>query len=87
MEKLPTRPNKFDIDSVQQFHKPLNLDENLFHFTKVSEKTILDFLKKLKTYKATAIDNWSFSERQVKSLISPYSINMQSLYQTLYGPW
>ena len=48
-EKLPTRPNKFDINSVQEFYKPLNLDKNSFHFAKVSEKTILDFLKKMKT--------------------------------------
>ena len=32
---------------------------NPFHFTKVSEKTISDFLKELKTNKATGIDNLS----------------------------
>ena len=57
IEKLPTGPNKFDINSVQEFYKPLNLEENPFHFTKVSENTISDFLKELKTNKATGIDN------------------------------
>ena len=35
------------------------MKKNPFHFTNVSEKTILDFLKKLKTNKATGIDNLS----------------------------
>ena len=56
---MPTGPNKFDINSVREFYKPLNLEENHFHFNKVSEKTILDFLKDLKTNKATGIDNLS----------------------------
>ena len=59
IEKLPTGPNKFDITSVREFYKPLNLKEDPFHFTKVSEKTISDFLKELKTNKATGIDNLS----------------------------
>ena len=56
---MPTGANKFDINSVREFYKPLNLTEDPFHFTKVSEKTILDFLKELKTNKATGIDNLS----------------------------
>ena len=56
---MPTRPNKFDINLVREFYKPLNPEENPFHFTKVPEKTILDFLKELKTNKATGIDNLS----------------------------
>ena len=40
-------------------YKPLNLEENPFHLTKVSENTISDFLKELKTNKATGIDNLS----------------------------
>ena len=39
--------NKFDINSVREFYKPLNAEENPFHFTKVSENIISDFLKKL----------------------------------------
>ena len=35
----------------------MNLKENPFHFTKVSENVISDFLKELKTNKATGIDN------------------------------
>ena len=58
-EKLPTGPNKFDINSVREFYKPLNLKEDPFHFTKVSEKTISDLLNKLKANKATRIDNLS----------------------------
>ena len=54
-KKLPTGPNKFDINSVRELYKPLNFEENTFHFTKVSEKTISDFLKELKTNKATGI--------------------------------
>ena len=56
---MSTGPNKFDINSVEEFHKPLNLKEDPFHFTKVSEKTISDFLKELKTNKATGIDDIS----------------------------
>ena len=59
IEKLPTGPNKFDINLVREFYQPVNLEQNPFHFTKVSVKTILDFLKELKTNKATAIDNLS----------------------------
>ena len=59
IEKLPTGPNKFDINSVREFYKPLNLKEDPFHFTQLSEKTISDFLKELKTNKATRIDNLS----------------------------
>ena len=59
IEKLPTGSNKFDINSVREFYKPLNLEEDPFHFTKVSEKTISDFLKELKANKATGIDNLS----------------------------
>ena len=56
---MPTGPNKFDINSKREFYKPLNLKEDPFHFTKISEKTISDFLKELKTNKATGIDNLS----------------------------
>ena len=59
IEKLPTGPNKFDINSVQEFYKSLNLQENPFHFTKVSENILSDFLKELKTNKVTGIDNLS----------------------------
>ena len=45
IEKLP---NKFDINSVQEFYRPLNLEENPFQFAKVSENTISDFLKELR---------------------------------------
>ena len=56
---MPTGPKKFDINSVREFYNPLNLDENPFNFTKVSEKTISDILKELKTNKAAGIDNLS----------------------------
>ena len=56
---MPTGPNKFDINSVREFYKLLNLKEDPFHFTKVSEKTISDFLRGLKTNKATGINNLS----------------------------
>ena len=59
IKKLPTRPNKFDINSVREFYKTLNLKENPVHFTKVSEKTMSVFLKELKINKATGIDNLS----------------------------
>ena len=59
IEKLPTGPNKFDINSVRECYKPLNLEENPFHFTKVFVNTILNFLKEIKTNKATGIDNLS----------------------------
>ena len=48
IERLSTGPNKFDINSVREFYKLLNLEENPFHFTKVSENTISDFLKEIK---------------------------------------
>ena len=56
---MPTGPDKFDINSVREIYKPLNLKGDPFYFTKVSEKTISDFLKELKTNKATGIDNLS----------------------------
>ena len=59
IEKLPTGPDKFDINSVREFYKPLNLQENPFHFTRVSENTISEFLKEIQTNKATGIDNLS----------------------------
>ena len=59
IEKLPTGPNRFHINSVREFYKPLIIKENSFHFTKVSEKTISDILKELKTNKSTGIDNLS----------------------------
>ena len=62
---------KFDTNSVREFYKPLNLEENPVHFTKVSENTISDFLKEIKTNKATGIDNLSigsFSKRRFKTL-------------------
>ena len=72
-EKLPTGPNKFDINSVRELYKPLNLEENPFHFIKVSEKTISDFLKELRTNKATGIDNLSgrFLKDKSKVLATP----------------
>ena len=56
---MPTGPNKFDINSVREFYKPLNIEKNPFSFDQVSEKTISDFLKELKTNNATGIDNLS----------------------------
>ena len=53
IEKLLTGSNKFDINSVQEFYKTLNLEENPFPFTKYSGKSISDFLKELKTNKVT----------------------------------
>ena len=68
-----TGPNKFDINSKQEFYKLLNLEENSFHFTKVSEKTITYFLKELKTNKATGIENLSglFLTDLSKFLVTP----------------
>ena len=53
----------------------LNLREDPFLFTKVSEKTILDFLKKIKTNKTTGIDNLSgrFLKDGSKVLANPIS--------------
>ena len=55
---MPTGPNKFDISSVQEFYKPLNLKEDPFHFTKVSKKDHIGLSKKIKN-KATGTDNLS----------------------------
>ena len=73
IEKLPTGANKFDINSVREFYKPLSLEENAFHFTKVSENTISDILKELKTNKATGIDNLlgRFLKDGSKVLVTP----------------
>ena len=58
---MPTGPKMFDINSVREFYKRRNLEENSFHFTKVSEKTISNFLKELKTNKGTGIIFWNYS--------------------------
>ena len=57
VDKLLTVPNKFDINSQQEFYELLNLEERLFHFTKLSENIITDFLKELKTNKVTRMEN------------------------------
>ena len=57
VDKLLTVPNKFDISSQQEFYELLNLEEGLFHFTKLSENIITDFLKELKTNKVTGMEN------------------------------
>ena len=57
VDKLLTVPNKFDISSQQEFYELLNLEERLFHFTKLSENIITDFLKELKTNKVTGMEN------------------------------
>ena len=57
VDKLLTVPNKFDISSQQEFYELLNLEERLFHFTKLSENIISDFLKELKTNKVTGMEN------------------------------
>ena len=86
IQKLPTGPNKFDIYSVHEFYKTLNLEENPFHFTKVSEKTISDFLKELKTNKATGIDNLSGRFLKDGSKVSATPIaQICNLYQILCG--
>ena len=69
---------KFDTNSVREFYKPFNLEENPVHFTKVSENTISDFLKEIKTNKATGIDNLSGRFLKDGSKVSP-SNSLQSL--------
>ena len=44
---------------MREFYNPRNLEENPFHFTKVSENIISDFLKETKTNKTTGIDDLS----------------------------
>ena len=69
--------------------KRLNLEENSFHFTKVSENTISDFLKEIKTNKATGIDNLSgrFLKDGSKVLATPItqicnlSIKLSAVYK------
>ena len=70
---MPTGPNKFDINSVREFYKPLNIEKKPFSFDQVSEKTISDFLKELKTNNATGIDNLSgrFLKEGTKLLTTP----------------
>ena len=58
---------------MRELYERLNLEENPFHFTKVSEKTISDILKELKTRKATEIVNLSgrFLKDRSKVLATP----------------
>ena len=48
IEKLPTGLNKFDINSVREFYKLLNIEENPFHMLpnslKRSYMTSLEFI-------------------------------------------
>ena len=78
IEKFPTGPSKFDINSVREFYKPRNLKEDPFHFPKVSEKTISDFLKELKTNKATGIDN--LSDRFLKDGPKVFATPLAQIY-------
>ena len=74
IEKLPIGQNKFDINSVWEFYwVSCWILKKTFHFTKVAKKSISDFLKELKTNKATWIDNPSgcFLKDKSKFLATP----------------
>ena len=56
LEKLPDPPNKFNINSVSEYYKFLNL-KNKFNFSRVSEETVHKIVHNFDVKKAAGIDN------------------------------
>ena len=70
IEKTPTIPNKFNINSLREFYQTQNLEKNCFSFYQSLWK---DHILELKTNKATGIDNLlgRFLKDEIKVLATP----------------
>ena len=56
LELLPLPPNRFDRTSVHQFYRNLNLVENGFAFSDVSDDSVLGLLSGIDPKKAVGVD-------------------------------
>ena len=72
LDKLPDPPNKFNINSVREYYKFLNLREE-FNFSRVSEETVHKIIQNLDVKKAAGIDNVSavFLKDGAEFLVQP----------------
>lgn len=52
VRKLPLPTNRFGTNSVKEYYKNLNLENNNFMFTPTTEETILNLLQKIDPSKA-----------------------------------
>ena len=55
LKKLPNSPNKFDINSVHQYYKNIELKDN-FNLNLTTEKKVLEILQFIDISKAAGID-------------------------------
>ena len=58
LKSLPNSPNKFDINSVHQYYKIVELKDN-FNLNLTTEKKVLGVLQFIDISKAARIDNIS----------------------------
>ena len=58
LQKLPPPPNKYDIDSVKNFYKDLNIITK-FQLKPTTEDIALELLKNIDISKVAGIDNLS----------------------------
>ena len=56
LQKLPSPPNKYGIDSVKMFYKDLNITTK-FQLKPTTEDIVLKLLKSIDISKAAGIDN------------------------------
>ena len=55
LKNLPNSPNKFDMNSVHQYYKKIELKDN-FNLTLATEKKVLEVLQCIDISKAAGID-------------------------------
>ena len=55
LKNLPNPPDKFDINSVQQYYKTIELKDN-FNLSLTTEKKVLEVLQFIDISKAAGID-------------------------------
>ena len=76
LKNLPNSPIKFDMNSVHQQYKKIELKDH-FNLTLITEKKVLEIVKCIDISKATGISNFSeISKRWFKYFGKTYSINM-----------
>ena len=77
LKNLPNSPNKFDINSVHQYYKNIELKDNV-NLNLTAEKKVLEVLPFIDISEAAAIDKISgrFFRRRCKYSSKTHSKNM-----------
>ena len=57
VRQLPLPTNMFGTNSVKEYYRHLNLENNNFRFTQTPEETVLVLLQKIDPSKAVGLDN------------------------------